>query len=173
MNVIVAAPVHAPVVAESEKPTFELPESEGLSVFVGVAATTTDVAADCAATGEPTPLFAVTRTRNVAPASAAAGVYVALVAPVTAEQFAPDASQRSHWYAYEIGVVPFHVPFWAVSAAPTAAELAPVTVGGTTFAGATACTTPVGFDAAEAVPAELVAVTRTTIVEPTSVDAIV
>ena len=34
-------------------------------------------------------------------------------------QLAPFAAQRRHWYAYVIGVVPFHVPDDAVSVEPS------------------------------------------------------
>src|SRR3954462_2061370 len=50
------------------------------------------------------------------------------------EQLPPFWPQRRHWYAYVIGVVPFHEPELAVSTEPTVGV--PVTVGGDWFVGA-------------------------------------
>src|SRR5262249_39847144 len=54
-------------------------------------------------------------------------VYVADVAPCTALQRAPLASQRYHWNAYFIGPDPFHVPVSAARRRPTA--VVPATLG--------------------------------------------
>ena len=54
-------------------------------------------------------------------------VYVADVAPWTALQRAPFASQRYHWNAYFIAPEPVHVPVCAVSRRPTA--VVPATLG--------------------------------------------
>src|SRR3954470_10086940 len=51
-------------------------------------------------------------------------------------QFLPLSSQRLHWYVNEIGAVPVHVPFWAVSVCPTCGV--PLMVGGVWFVGFTA-----------------------------------
>jgi hypothetical protein len=83
-------------------------------------------------------------------------------------QFAPDESHRCHWYAYEIGAVPDHVPGAAVNVCPACAV--PEIVGALVLAGAAgaACTTAVAADVAFADPAEFVAVTTTRIVKPMS-----
>ena len=62
------------------------------------------------------------------PRSALFNVYVDLFAPLMLEQLPPFWPQRRHWYAYVIGVVPFHEPELAVSTEPTV--VAPLTVGG-------------------------------------------
>src|SRR4051794_33188214 len=49
-------------------------------------------------------------------------------------QLAPEVSQRRHWYVYEIGDVPDHVPDVALSVAPTVGW--PKTVGGDVLDGA-------------------------------------
>ena len=54
-------------------------------------------------------------------------MYVADVAPCTALQRAPLASQRYHWNAYVIAPEPVHVPVSAVSLRPTA--VVPETLG--------------------------------------------
>src|SRR5436190_22683894 len=50
-------------------------------------------------------------------------------------QLPPPASQRRHWYAYEIGCVPDHEPGSADKTCPACAK--PLTVGNELFAGAT------------------------------------
>jgi hypothetical protein len=45
----------------------------------------------------PSLFLAVTRTRNVFPASTFRSVYVLDVAPPTFEQLPPSSSQRRHW----------------------------------------------------------------------------
>lgn len=59
-------------------------------------AVTTAVCADSAAP-VPYAFVAVTAPRSVAPTSAAVTRYDDCVAPEIEVQFAPDASQRSHW----------------------------------------------------------------------------
>jgi hypothetical protein len=81
-------------------------------------------------------------------------------------QFAPLVSQRCHWYAKLIGRAPLQVPGLAVKVCPCCAD--PEIVGGETFDGGLAATTEVGTDEAVADPPELLAVTATTIVLPTS-----
>ncbi|MGH3024942.1 MAG: hypothetical protein ACRDLR_00640 [Gaiellaceae bacterium] len=62
----------------------------------GVDHATTAVAADVA-DADPFRLLAVTTSRSVLPASAAASEYADPPAPAIAEQPAPLESQRSHW----------------------------------------------------------------------------
>ena len=83
-------------------------------------------------------------------------------------QLAPLESQRRHWYAKVIGWVPLHAPGLAVSVCPTVAV--PEIVGGDVLPGGddAGCTTGVAADVAVAAPAELVAVTATRKVSPTS-----
>src|SRR5215470_10058798 len=50
-------------------------------------------------------------------------------------QFAPDASQVSHWYWKLIGAEPFQVPGLAVNVSPTVAV--PLIDGGVEFVGST------------------------------------
>src|SRR5438094_380107 len=85
-------------------------------------------------------------------------------------QLAPEASHRRHWRAYVITGVPVHVPSVSVSVSPSV--VIPEIAGGAVSAGgiATATTTALGVLAAEVEPTELVAVTTTTIVEPTSAE---
>ena len=61
------------------------------------AATTVGVAADSTGPTGPPPLSALTLTRIVEPMSPATGTYVDAVAEPMSAQFAPAASQRSHW----------------------------------------------------------------------------
>jgi hypothetical protein len=120
------------------------------------------------ADADPAELCAVTCTRSVFAASTDLRTYVLSVAPPMSAQLPPFWSQRLHWYANVIGWLPLHVPAFAVSVCPTAAE--PETVGGFVAAGfvAAACTVAVWFDAALADPSVFVAVTRTRRVKPTS-----
>ena len=83
---------------------------------------------------DPAVFVAVTATRSVCCTSSPVAVYVAPVAPPMSPQLAPVPSQRRHWYAYEIGWVPDHVPVDAVSACPACAV--PEIIGASTFAGA-------------------------------------
>jgi hypothetical protein len=84
----------------------------------GTAAVTTAVCSD-AAVSEPAELLPVTETRSVEPTSSKVTSYVWDAAPGMSTQLAPSASQRFHWYAYEIGGVPAHDPLWAVSVSPS------------------------------------------------------
>lgn len=77
----------------------------------------TPVAADVAVVAPPA-LRAVTLTRRVRPASAAAVGYVAVAAPGTATQFAPCASHCTQAYVKLVGE-PLHVPLVALSVLPT------------------------------------------------------
>ena len=58
-----------------------------------------------------------------------------MVCPEMFLQFAPDASQESHWNWKVIGAEPFHVPGLAVNVWPTVAV--PLIEGGVEFVGAT------------------------------------
>jgi hypothetical protein len=78
------------------------------------------------------PLAAVTATRSVEPTSASDATYVCAVPPSGAWQFAPEGSQRSHWYAKLVGLF-VQTPFATASVAPLAGV--PLIVGATVFAG--------------------------------------
>jgi hypothetical protein len=67
---------------------------------------------------------------------------------------------------YVIGSEPVHEPFDTVSCSPSFAT--PETTGAAVFVGGAGRTTAVGAEFRDAAPAEFVAVTRTTSVEPTS-----
>jgi hypothetical protein len=54
----------------------------------------------------------------------------------TLTQLLPPALQRSHWWAYDVGVL-LHVPLLAVSVWPTAAV--PLIAGGAVLTGAACC----------------------------------
>jgi hypothetical protein len=91
-----------------------------------------------AAVVEPSALEAVTRTRRVEPASAAAMMYAWVVAPPMTAQSEPsgsppDAGQRTHWNANPVGLS-LHVPWVAVSVEPTVAV--PDTAGSVVLTGA-------------------------------------
>ena len=81
-------------------------------------------------------------------------------------QFAPPGSQRRHWYAYEIGSVPVHVPRVAVSVSPSRAV--PEICGAVALTGGAAATVAVGVVAAVVEPAPFVAVTTARRVVPAS-----
>ena len=131
------------------------------------AAATTAVCVELALL-EPTEFVPVTTTRKVKPTSAATAVYDCELAPAMSLQLLPDESQRRHWYAYEIGCVPDHVPGSADSTCPACAV--PLIVGSAVLLGATGAgaTTAVGSELALLEPALFVAVTTTRIVKPTS-----
>ena len=82
---------------------------------------------------EPTELVAVTTTRIVRPPSAATSRYLLALAPGISTQAPPEASQRRHWYVYEIGVEPVQVPFDVLMLFPTMAG--PVMAGRAVFLG--------------------------------------
>src|SRR5277367_3868864 len=84
-----------------------------------------------------------------------------------AEQLAPVASQRFHWYA-KLVVVPLHVPVVDVRVEPTAAV--PEIVGSTVLVGPVpaARTTAVCAEAADDEPSAFAATTVIRIVLPTS-----
>ncbi len=128
-----SVPVHDPPTAVSVAPTSEAPVTVGNDTLFGAtgsSGTTPDSADD--ADADPTPFEAVTTTTTDDPASAAVTEYDLSVSPVTSTH-AP--SQRCHWYSYEIGVVPVHVPRVADNTSPTSAS--PDTDGRDTFDGAT------------------------------------
>jgi hypothetical protein len=93
---------HEPVLELNVSPSWAVPDTTGAAVFAGAggagAPATTLVGAD-AADVEPAASVAVTTERMVWPASAATSVKVEVVAPVMAEQDAPDELQVSHPYA--------------------------------------------------------------------------
>src|SRR6266487_381134 len=120
------------------------------------------------AVAEPAEFEAVTAATNVAPPSAETTWYADPVAPTMSAQFPPLESQRRHWYEYVSGCVPVQVPVVVVRVCPSC--VVPLTAGADVFAGGAAATTPVAADVAADEPAEFVAVTRTTTVEPTSAD---
>ena len=88
------------------------------------------------------------------------------VAPGMSVQFAPEASQRCHWWVTSIGPVPVQAPSCAVSVPPSVAG--PVTLGAPVLAGASATTASVAGDVAVSVPPAFVAVTTTRMAWPTS-----
>jgi hypothetical protein len=71
-----------------------------MPVFAGAlgGAATVAVCAE-AAVDDPAEFEAVMATRMVAPSSALARRWLVFVAPLIAVQFAPEESQRFHWYA--------------------------------------------------------------------------
>lgn len=86
-------------------------------------------------------------------------------------QFAPVRSQRRHRNEYVMGGVPVHVPVDACNTDPFVAL--PVIVGHDVLTGADAATIAVGSDVAVPVPPPFDAKTRTSRVEPTSLDVTV
>jgi hypothetical protein len=126
-------PDQEPVDALSACPAVGVPVIVGGAVFAGGAAPTTAVACDVA--DDESAFDAVTTTRRVEPTSPELTAYAAVVAPRMFVQLLPPASQRRHWYAYEIGCVPVHAPGSAVSVFPSCAM--PVIVGGDVFDGCT------------------------------------
>jgi len=113
-----------------------VPEIAGGAVLAGGeepgSAATAAVAVLVAAVG-PVSFDAVTVTRIVFPTSPEPRRYCADVAPAREAQLAPAASQRFHWYAYDVGEL-VQVPFEAASCWPCCA--APEIVGGAVFTGA-------------------------------------
>jgi hypothetical protein len=164
-----ADPVQEPVVAVMDLPSSSVPDTVGGAVFVAEegADVTTDVGIETAV-ALPTEFDASTASLIVDPTSAADTAYVEPVAPPMSAQDAPAVSQRRHRYAYEIGVVPDHVPTSPVSVLPSCGV--PAIDGAAVFAGGegAAVTVAVAADVAVAWPPAFVAVTATTIVEPTS-----
>jgi hypothetical protein len=134
---------------------------------LGVTPATVAVAAE-AADADPDVFDAVTTSLIVDPTSGEPTVYVAAVAPLISAQLAPLWSQRRHWYAYERGAVPVHVPTEPLSTCPSCAV--PLIVGGAELAGGWAggVTIAVGADGVDAEPAEFDAVTTATIANPSS-----
>jgi hypothetical protein len=162
-NVGAGTPLHVPTDAVTVEPGPTAPLIEGGVVFAG-----TDVTMElCAEVADAVPatLVATTCTRSVEPTSADWIVYAAVVAPAIAVQPFPWKSQRCHWNANVGTGTPLHAPTDPANGDPTATV--PVIEGGVTFAGAVA-TTPVAGEVAEAVPAALVALTRTRRVVPAS-----
>jgi hypothetical protein len=133
----------------------------------GPAAWTKDDSPDNAVVDPP--LFrAVTLTRILRPTSLAVSLYCLPVAPEMEAKLAPWLLERSHWYANVMGPAPVQVPGFAVKVEPSTIE--PDIVGPFVFTGAPALTTLVALDATVVEPAEFVAVTRTRIRNPTSLD---
>ena len=124
VNVIGCVPDHVPGFAVSVAPSVGEPEIVGGSTTRGPAEPWTIAVGFDAAESEPSAFVAVTRTRMRMPTSAFAGRYVVPVAPPMPAQLEPSAAppsvgQRSHRYANDIGVVPDHVPWFAVSVRPS------------------------------------------------------
>ena len=94
-------PDHEPLPAVRVWPTWAAPETVGGVVFAGgdepVGCTTAVVGSESAGSPGPAALEAVTRTRIVAPTSAAWRTYVVDVAAAMSAQAVPDVSQRRHW----------------------------------------------------------------------------
>src|SRR5579862_2297740 len=103
----VGLPLQLPADALRVLPTFAWPEMAGPWSAFGVEATT-PVGAENASI-VPAGFVAETPASSVCPASAAAILYVCLVAPAIEAQLVPVAEQRSHWKANEVVAV-FHVP---------------------------------------------------------------
>jgi hypothetical protein len=130
----------------SVAPWTALPLRVGAATFTGRPASgcrIRGVAFD-AALAEPSPFVAVTRTRIRASTSAAATMYLEVVAPPMAAQsepsgLPPSRGQRSHWKA-KLDGSPVHDPVLAVSVAPTDAD--PVMRGSAVFAGASCVLAP-------------------------------
>ena len=89
------APVHVPWPAVSVEARWTVPVIVGLAVLTGGALTARAVAVLAALT-LPSAFVTVTSSRRWRPASPAATVYVALVAPVIAVQVVPSA-EDCHW----------------------------------------------------------------------------
>src|SRR5436190_22950369 len=117
----------------------------GAAVFVGSSAATIWLSLEVAVVVSAA-LLALITTRSVLSTSAPTSWYVAAVAPAMSAQLAPCESQRCHWLAYVIGVVPAHVPLSAASVSPSRAM--PEIVGAAVLAGATADTAPVAVEVA-------------------------
>jgi hypothetical protein len=92
----VGAPVHEPADASSVWFSCATPLIVGGSMLTGASGTTLSVGADTASAVTDCRV-ANTRTRSVWPTSGSPNVYVLPVAPSIELQFAPSASQRSHW----------------------------------------------------------------------------
>src|SRR5438034_11739165 len=123
----------------------------------------------CAETAAPEPeaFDAVTRMRIVAPTSAEPSVYDWFVPAAMSLHVSPLWSHRRHWYVYEIGCAPDHVPGSAVSVCPS--WRVPEMVGAAVLTGASAeVTTAVCAESTLLDPTLCDAVTVTRIVEPRS-----
>ncbi len=128
--------VQVPVDADTVAPTCADPDTTGTAVFTGTGGgggTVTTAVTTLTAGVEGPPVFvAMTTTRNVEPASPATTTYDALVAPTRSAHELPPASQRCHWYVYDVGVF-VQVPVDADTVAPTCAD--PDTTGTAVFTG--------------------------------------
>src|SRR5579864_1102828 len=136
----------------------------------GTGAATIGAVVTAVAEVEPPFPVAVTTSEMVTPISPGVSVYVDDIAPTTAVQLAPVASQRRHWYENDVGA-PLHVPTELVSVCPACAV--PVTVGSVVAAGRVtvpppAVTATVAGDAALTMPVSVCAVTSSTSACPTS-----
>ena len=155
-----------PAFAVNVWPTFVVPEIDGDVVTVGGNVTTTAVAPDVP-DAEPAVFVAVSTTLSVWPTSALVTVYVLLVAPEIATQFAPFESHCCHWYVCVAGE-PENVPSCSVSTWPIRAV--PVIVGSAVLTGGVTipATTPVGPEVAGTDPPPFVAVilTRACVPDP-------
>src|SRR5438874_6488612 len=135
-------------------------------VVVTVVCVTTLLVLDAAVVCSPAEVCAVTSARSRWPVSSLRTPYVWPVAPLMLTQAVPSAAQRCHCRENVEGVGD-HVPFVTDSVPPTTAE--PESAGRTEFDGPFfEPTTSVAADVADALPSELIAVTTTRTVWPTS-----
>jgi hypothetical protein len=93
-------------------------------------------------------------------------MYVVAVAPTIGSQPSPALPHLSHWYASASGGVPDQVPSVVDNVCPSIAV--PEIAGGVVAVGGAAATTVVGAELVAEEPAELVAVTTTRMLQPTS-----
>ena len=158
-------PLHEPEDTLRVAPWTGEPEMRGSAVFFGAEPSVTRAVGFEAAVALPEPLLAVTRTRMRVPTSEDVSVSVEAFAPPIAAQLLPSAlppsvPQRTHWYAYEIGVTPLQEPEDALSVLPLTGD--PLIVGSVVLFGAAASTTTdVASESAVPEPSAFVAVTRT------------
>src|SRR5581483_8807638 len=159
-------PVQVPSVVVSVCPCTAVPERTGSPVFTGGAGMITPLA-QVRALAWPAPFDAVTTAYSRLLTSADVSAYDWPVAPATFAHF-QAASQRTHWYAYVIGVVPLQLPFEVVSVCPSLAT--PDSAGSAVFTGGTPATTALAQVRALAWPAPFDAVTTAYSRLPTSAD---
>jgi hypothetical protein len=169
--VIGLVPVHVPGEAVSCCPSRAVPAIVGGAVLRGAVAGAARTVSEALVVSEAAPneFVAVTVARIRLPTSAAASVYVRLVAPATTVHAPPAVLQRCHWYANVIGWVPVHVPLVAVRVRPSISS--PVICGRAVLRGAfcgASRTSAVAADRAWALPSAFRALTTTRIRRLTS-----
>ena len=113
------APIHVPLVVVSVWPWAAVPETTGSLVFVGgpELEATTAVALEVAVV-EPSEFVAVTLMRSLCPTSLESSSRWFVVSPEMLLQLLPFESQRTHWYAYVIGVDRPRCLGWPRASAP-------------------------------------------------------